>query len=204
MCLTLWDPMDCSPPGISVHGILQARILERIFPTQGSNLCLLHLLHWQVGSLPWAPPGKPQLLKWWHVWGIIDRFLSKINSPQNQYLTCGVLFLFSCSHKVKTGISEVNNFTASANSVPSFLWLCHLPYVTFRDTPIDGKTQWVVYGRFAWPGPSSGTYLFLSFSTGKQSHVTWRRLRNSLIMWSEKKRKDQVWCYGLVFWRWAL
>ena len=26
--LTLWDPMRCSPPGSSVHGILQARILE--------------------------------------------------------------------------------------------------------------------------------------------------------------------------------
>ena len=27
-CLTLCDPVDCSPPGLSVHGILQARILE--------------------------------------------------------------------------------------------------------------------------------------------------------------------------------
>ena len=27
-CLTLCDPMDCSPPGSSVHGILQARRLE--------------------------------------------------------------------------------------------------------------------------------------------------------------------------------
>ena len=27
-CPTLCDPMDCSPPGSSVHGILQARILE--------------------------------------------------------------------------------------------------------------------------------------------------------------------------------
>ena len=27
-CLTLWDHMDCSLPGSSVHGILQARILE--------------------------------------------------------------------------------------------------------------------------------------------------------------------------------
>ena len=27
-CLTLCDPMDCSPPGSSVHGILQARMLE--------------------------------------------------------------------------------------------------------------------------------------------------------------------------------
>ena len=30
LCPTLWDPMDCSPPGSSVHGILQARILEWI------------------------------------------------------------------------------------------------------------------------------------------------------------------------------
>ena len=29
-CPTLWDPMDCSPPGSSVHGIIQARILERV------------------------------------------------------------------------------------------------------------------------------------------------------------------------------
>ena len=27
-CLTLSDPMDCSPPGCSVHGIFQARVLE--------------------------------------------------------------------------------------------------------------------------------------------------------------------------------
>ena len=27
-CLTLSDPMDCNPPGSSVYGILQARILE--------------------------------------------------------------------------------------------------------------------------------------------------------------------------------
>ena len=51
----LCDTMGCSPPGSSVHGILQARILEwiampssrdlpnqGIFPTQGSYLGLLH------------------------------------------------------------------------------------------------------------------------------------------------------------------
>ena len=27
-CLTLSDPMDCSPPGPSIHGIFQARVLE--------------------------------------------------------------------------------------------------------------------------------------------------------------------------------
>ena len=30
LCPTLWDPMDCSLPGSSVHGIFQARILEWI------------------------------------------------------------------------------------------------------------------------------------------------------------------------------
>ena len=32
---TLCDPMDCSRPGFSVHGILQARVLELPFPSPG-------------------------------------------------------------------------------------------------------------------------------------------------------------------------
>ena len=38
-CLTLCDPMDCSPPGSSAHGIFQARILEwvAIFFFRGSS-----------------------------------------------------------------------------------------------------------------------------------------------------------------------
>ena len=61
-------------PGFSVHGISQARILIRlpfevgchallqgIFRTQGSSQCLLGLLHWQAGSLPVVPLGKPNL-----------------------------------------------------------------------------------------------------------------------------------------------
>ena len=32
LCLTLCDPRDCSPPGFSVHGILQARILDLLHP----------------------------------------------------------------------------------------------------------------------------------------------------------------------------
>ena len=30
LCPTLCDPINCSPPGSSVHGILQARVLERV------------------------------------------------------------------------------------------------------------------------------------------------------------------------------
>ena len=39
-CLTLCDPMDCSPPGSAVLGVLQARILE-----------------WVWSGLPFTSPG---------------------------------------------------------------------------------------------------------------------------------------------------
>ena len=58
-CPTLCTPMDWGLPGCSVYEIFQARILEwvaisfygGIFPTEGSNLHLLSLLHWQANSL---------------------------------------------------------------------------------------------------------------------------------------------------------
>ena len=64
---TLCDPVDCSPPGSSVHRILQARILEWVakfssrgsFQPQGLNPSLSYLLHWQAGSLQLAPSGRP-------------------------------------------------------------------------------------------------------------------------------------------------
>ena len=68
-CPALCDPVDCSPPGSSVHGISQPRILEwgcqlllqGIFPNQGSDS---HLLHWQVCSLPLGHLGRT--LRWQH------------------------------------------------------------------------------------------------------------------------------------------
>ena len=62
--VTLWD---LSPPGSSVHGILQARILgvgccallQGIFPAQGSNPSLLRLLLWQADSLLLSKPESP-------------------------------------------------------------------------------------------------------------------------------------------------
>ena len=67
---TLCDLMDWGPPGSSVHGILQARILEWIpifflrgmFPSWQSHPHLLWLLHWQADSLPLSHLGSPHLL----------------------------------------------------------------------------------------------------------------------------------------------
>ena len=85
-CFRFCDLFSCSLPGSSVQGFLQARILEWVaLPSSGEPSwprdqtrvsCLaggvftiwaikeagdfsLCLLHWQVGSLQPAPPGKP-------------------------------------------------------------------------------------------------------------------------------------------------
>ena len=63
---TLCDPVDCSLAGSSVSGVSPGKntevgchaLLQGIFLTQGSNLCLLHLLHWQAGSILLAALGE--------------------------------------------------------------------------------------------------------------------------------------------------
>jgi len=56
LCTNLCDPMDYGLPGSSIHGIFQEKVevgchflLQGIFLTQRSNLCLLHF---QADSLP--------------------------------------------------------------------------------------------------------------------------------------------------------
>ena len=67
LCTTLRDPMDCSPPGCSVHGILQARILEWIvisFAMRSSQPRDQTCVSWGsyiAGELiTTEPPGKPK------------------------------------------------------------------------------------------------------------------------------------------------
>ena len=63
-CPTLCNPMDCSLPGSSIHGIFQARVLEWIaipspgdLPNPGIKPGSPAL---QADALPSEPPGKPQ------------------------------------------------------------------------------------------------------------------------------------------------
>ena len=67
LSVTLWTvarqaPRPWDSPGkntrVGCHTLFQG-----IFPTWGLNLCILHLLHWQAGSVPLAPPGKPKYVK---------------------------------------------------------------------------------------------------------------------------------------------
>ena len=69
LCPTLCDPMYCSPPGSSVHGDSPGKnigvdchtLLQRIFPTQGSNPGLPH-----CRQIPYrlSHPGRLWILEW--------------------------------------------------------------------------------------------------------------------------------------------
>ena len=81
-CLTLSDPMDCSPPGSfpeenswnspgKLTGVGSHSFLQRIFLTQGSNLGLLHcrrilyhLSHQEIRSLQISSGSDEVTLKW--------------------------------------------------------------------------------------------------------------------------------------------
>ena len=62
LCLTLCDPVDCSPPGCSVHGILPARILEWVAMSfsRGSSQSRDCLLHCRQILYCLSYPGSPE------------------------------------------------------------------------------------------------------------------------------------------------
>ena len=72
LCLTVRDPMDCSPPGSSVRGILQARVLEWVAmpssrgsspPGGGTRVSYISCTgKWVLYC--WTP-GKAPICLWW-------------------------------------------------------------------------------------------------------------------------------------------
>ena len=98
-CPTLGDPMDCNPPGSSVHGILQAKILERVaLPSSRASsqprdqTRVLRLLHWQEGSLAQSPSGKPTVLLYSPPKPILNHFLV-ISALDSGLCWCGFFWL---------------------------------------------------------------------------------------------------------------
>ena len=82
-CLTLWDPMDYIPPGSSVHGILQAGILEWIAISycRGTS----QPRDWTCGS--WVPcPGR-RILYHWDTWKALTIIYTGIIKATNSSLS---------------------------------------------------------------------------------------------------------------------
>ena len=94
LCLTLCDPVDCSPPGSSIHGILQARILEwaAISSSRGSS----QPRDWtRVSSI-----GRRILHCWatWEVRSLLSFFCvihAPINFIRNAYIFTVIMLLYN-------------------------------------------------------------------------------------------------------------
>ena len=64
LCLTLCDPMDCSPPGSSINGIGKNFGMGCHFLLQETSIQVWNPhLHCQVDALPLASPGGEEELK---------------------------------------------------------------------------------------------------------------------------------------------
>ena len=115
-------------------------LLQGIFPTQGWNLNLLCLLHWQVGSLPLAPSGKP------HWWTVIIDLLREIKKTLNNTLVIvrvkegtfsshfmpfqvesgGMVFMSICCVKWSQRAENILSFTLKYSILSLFLLLALL------------------------------------------------------------------------------
>ena len=108
LCLTLSNPMDCSPPGSSVYGDSPGKnaevgchaLLQGIFPTQGLNPGILHC-RWILYRL--SHQGNPRILEWvaypffrrgTFKW-MVHLKLSPDTSKLTNYWTSILLFLYS-------------------------------------------------------------------------------------------------------------
>ena len=102
----LWDLINNSLPGSSVHEVLQTRILELLpfsppenRPTQGQNQSLLCLLHWQENFFPLTLPRSPINVIFQEIF--IFWFLLSI-------LKLSLKLLYKCIHNFDKAIWNIN------------------------------------------------------------------------------------------------
>ena len=151
-CVWLCDPLDCSPPGCSVHGISQARILEwvAISFSEGSSqlrdqthVSCVYLLHWQADSLPLHHLENPRL-----------------HSVQ---FSCSVVSDSLRPHELQHARPPCLSLTPGvySNSCPSSRW-CHRA-ISSSDVPFSSCPQslpasgsFPMSQLFTWGGQSIG------------------------------------------------
>ena len=120
-CPTLCNPMDCSPPGSSVHGDSPGKntgvrchaLLQGIFPTQGSNPSLPH-----CGQILYhlSHQGSPRILEW-----VAYPFSRGSSQPRNRTgVSCIVgRILYQVSYQGSPGIDEGHRMFPTLSSVYS-------------------------------------------------------------------------------------
>ena len=115
-CLTLRDPMDCSPPGSSVHGIFQARVLE-----WGAIKSSLEYL---------------KILNRIFIYTVLIHIPEKAMAPHSDTLAWKIPWtaepgrLLSMGSQSQTRLSD---FTSRLHSMPFITTCFHLKRIQFKD-----------------------------------------------------------------------
>ena len=184
-CLTLWDPVDCRPPGFSVHGDSSSKstrvgchaLFQEKFPTQESNAGLLqcrwllyHLSHLESpGILEWvaypfrgSSPPRSQTRVSHTASGVFTSWA--IREAQNKasgQFSCSVVSDSLQPHELKHARSPCPSPTPGvySNSCPSSRW-CH-PAILSSVIPFSSCPQSL---------PASGSFLMSQlFASGGKS-----------------------------------
>ena len=82
-CLTLRDPMDCSLPGSSVHGISQARVVE----WGATAFSVRSLSHAQLFATPWTA-ARQDSLSFTISWSLFKLMSIESVMPSNHLILC--------------------------------------------------------------------------------------------------------------------
>ena len=121
-CPTLCDPMDCSPPASSVHGILQARTLEWV-------------------AMP-SSRGSSQRRDWTQVFRIqADSSLSE--PPRKWYINPSNIFLWLCFPKAREITAKINKWDLRAKSLQS----CSTLYDPTNHSPPGSSVHGILHAR---------------------------------------------------------
>ena len=141
--MTLCDPMDCSLPGSSVHGVGCHFLIQGIFPSQGLNP---GLLHYRQVLLPSEPPGKSKVGKTsvnWFLTKIFLKYFFWIHFFVASFLgRWGGLFFFPSLHAFRDLSSSTRKWTQSHNS-PNHCTARELPVVFIYLFFFDSFVHWV-------------------------------------------------------------
>ena len=130
-CPTLCDPVDCSPPGSSVHGLFQARLLEWIaFPFPGDLLD------------PGIKPGSPALQEDFFLFFFFHHLNHQGSQPALSYIPSLSYFLkmpcfhpVSSVHKDEQGLVRARSLQCGVHELFP-VWLCpHPSSLPLREWP---------------------------------------------------------------------
>ena len=158
--------MDCSPPGSSVHGILQARIMEWVaipfsqgFPNPGIKPMSPTL---QADSLLSEPPGKPQMNRFYLYFQLGFCFFWSATSASLRTISTGLVILCNsrrgaflntkvAQHQGKSQLLEFQQSLRVCSTKGRHVWRIRLPAVIFwkmsaihiclTKKPLDGSER---------------------------------------------------------------